>query len=398
MNRALSNPSIQGRPDRHESLKKDTLVLHTGNEVDGQFDALSIPIYQVSTYLQDVNGNTKGYEYSRSGNPTRSALEHAFAALEHGKRGNAFASGLAAISAVFMLWNSGDHFVVSNVVYGGTYRLLSKVLSRMGMTVSFVDTSDLDAVKAAINPRTRAVFVETPTNPMMAVSDLRSIAALCRERGCKLIVDNTFMTPYWQSPLLLGADIVVHSATKYLGGHSDVVAGLVVTATEELGEQVHFMQKAMGGILGPQDSWLLMRGIKTLGVRMEKHEQNARALAQWLTTLPQVEKVYYPGLPSHPQHQLAKEQAGGFGGMISFEMVSPQVTDHMLSRLQIISLAISLGGAESLICVPAKTTHASFEPELLARLGINDRLVRFSVGIENVEDLKADILQAMAVK
>ncbi len=380
----------------HESLKKDTLVLHTGNEVDAQFDALSIPIYQVSTYLQDVNGNTKGYEYSRSGNPTRSALEHAFAALEHGKRGNAFASGLAAISAVFMLWNSGDHFVVSNVVYGGTYRLLSKVLSRMGMTVSFVDTSDLGAVKAAINPRTKAVFVETPTNPMMTVSDLRAIAALCRERGCKLIVDNTFMTPYWQSPLLLGADIVVHSATKYLGGHSDVVAGLVVTATEELGEQVHFMQKAMGGILGPQDSWLLMRGIKTLGVRMEKHEQNARALAQWLTTLPQVEKVYYPGLPSHPQHQLAKEQAGGFGGMISFEMVSPQVTDHMLSRLQIISLAISLGGAESLICVPAKTTHASFEPELLARLGINDRLVRFSVGIENVEDLKADILQAMS--
>ncbi len=382
----------------HENLKKDTLVLHTGNEVDAQFDALSIPIYQVSTYLQDVNGNTKGYEYSRSGNPTRSALEHAFAALEHGKRGNAFGSGLAAISAVFMMWNSGDHFVVSNVVYGGTYRLLSKVLSRMGMTVSFVDTSDLDAVKAAINPRTKAVFVETPTNPMMAVSDLRAIAALCRERGCKLIVDNTFMTPYWQSPLLLGADIVVHSATKYLGGHSDVVAGLVVTATEEMGEQVHFMQKAMGGILGPQDSWLLMRGIKTLGVRMEKHEQNARALAQWLTTLPQVEKVYYPGLPSHPQHQLAKEQAGGFGGMISFEVVSPQAADHMLSRLQIISLAISLGGAESLICVPAKTTHASFEPELLARLGINDRLVRFSVGIENVEDLKADILQAMSGK
>ena len=380
----------------HENLKNDTLCLHTGNEVDGQFDALSIPIYQVSTYLQDVHGNTKGYEYSRSGNPTRTALEQAFAALEHGKRGSAFGSGLAAISAVFMLWNTGDHFVVSNVVYGGTYRLLSKILSRMGMAVSFVDTSDLDAVKAAINPRTKAVYVETPTNPMMAVSDLRAIAALCRERGLKLVVDNTFMTPYWQNPLLLGADIVVHSATKYLGGHSDVIAGLAVTATDELGEQVHFMQKAMGGILGPQDSWLLMRGIKTLGVRMEKHEQNARALAQWLTTLPQVEKVYYPGLPTHPQHQLAKEQAGGFGGMISFEMVSPQATDHMLSRLKIISLAISLGGAESLICVPAKTTHASFEPELLARLGINDRLVRFSVGIENVEDLKADIIQAMA--
>jgi cystathionine beta-lyase/cystathionine gamma-synthase len=379
----------------HDNLKKDTLVLHTGNEVDAQYGALSIPIYQVSTYLQDVAGNTKGYEYSRSGNPTRTCLEQAMAALEHGKRASAFGSGLAGITAVFMLFDTGAHFIVSNVVYGGTYRLLSKVLSRMGMTVSFVDTADLGAVEAAFTPRTKAVFVETPTNPMMAVSDLKAIAGLCRKHGCKFIVDNTFMTPYWQNPLLMGADIVLHSATKYLGGHSDVVAGLVVSADEELGEQVHFNQKAMGGILGPQDSWLLMRGFKTLGVRMEKHEQNANELARWLRTLPQVEKVYYPGLPDHPQHQLAKAQAGGFGGMISFETVSPQAADHMLSRLQVVSLAISLGGAESLICVPAKTTHASFEPELLKKLGITDRLVRFSVGIENVDDLKADILQAM---
>lgn len=379
----------------HDALNKDTLVLHTGNEVDGQFDALSIPIYQVSTYLQDVQGGTKGYEYSRSGNPTRSALEHAFAALEHGKFGSAFGSGLAAISAVFMIFSSGDHFVVSNVTYGGTYRLLSKILTRFGMSYTPVDTSDLAAVAAAINEHTKAVFVETPTNPMMAVSDLRAIAALCRKHGCKLIVDNTFMTPYWQNPLLLGADIVVHSATKYLGGHSDVVAGLTATADPTLGEEIHFMQKAMGGILGPQDSWLLMRGIKTLAVRMEKHEQNANALARWLGTLPQVKKVHYPGLPEHPQHKLAKEQARGFGGMISFEMESAALADHFLSRLKIISLAISLGGVESLICVPGKTTHASFPPELLAQLGINDRLVRFSVGIENVEDLKADILQAM---
>jgi len=377
------------------ALNKETLVLHTGNEIDQQFGALSVPVYQVSTFLQDVHGNGKGFEYSRSGNPTRDALEKAFAVLEHGKRGLAFGSGIAAISAVFMCFSSGDHFIVSSVVYGGTYRLLTKVLSRMGMTATFVDTSDLAAIEAAITPQTKAVFVETPTNPVMAVSDIRAIAGICRQRGFRFIVDNTFMSPYWQNPLLLGADIVVHSATKYLGGHSDVVAGLVVTATEELGEEVHFIQKAMGGVLGPQDSWLLMRGIKTLAVRMEQHERNANALAQWLCTLPGVEKVYYPGLASHPQHALAKSQAGGFGGMISFELVSPELAEHFLSRLKLISLAISLGGVESLICLPAKTTHASFPPELLKELGISDRMVRLSVGIEHVDELKQDILQAL---
>jgi cystathionine beta-lyase/cystathionine gamma-synthase len=265
----------------------------------------------------------------------------------------------------------------------------------MGMTVTFVDSTDLAAVEAAITPATRAVFVETPTNPVMGVSDIRAIAALCKKRGFRFIVDNTFMSPYWQNPLLLGADNVVHSATKYLGGHSDVLGGLVVTATEELGEEVHFIQKAMGGVLGPQDSWLLMRGIKTLAVRMEQHERNANALAQWLCTLPGVEKVYYPGLASHPQHALAKSQAGGFGGMISFELVSPELAEHFLSRLKLISLAISLGGVESLICLPAKTTHASFPPELLKELGISDRMVRLSVGIEHVDELKQDILQAL---
>ena len=379
-----------------EGLNKETLVLHTGNEIDQQFGALSVPIYQVTTFLQDVKGNTKGYEYSRSGNPTRDALEKAFAALEHGKRGLAFGSGIASISAVFMTFSTGAHFVVSDVVYGGTYRLLTKILNRMGMTVTFVDSSNLAALQAAITPQTKAVFVESPTNPMMAVSDLRAIAGICKKQGLTFIVDNTFMSPYWQNPLLLGADVVVHSATKYLGGHSDVLAGLVVTATEEMGEEVHFIQKAMGGVLGPQDSWLLMRGIKTLAVRMEQHERNANVLAQWLTTLPGIEKVYYPGLESHPQHQLAKSQAGGFGGMISFELTSPELADHLQSRLKIISLAISLGGVESLICLPAKTTHASFPVELLDALGVNDRLVRLSVGIENVEDLKADILQAMS--
>jgi cystathionine beta-lyase/cystathionine gamma-synthase len=376
-------------------LTKQTLVLHTGNEIDQQFDALSVPIYQVSTFLQDVHGEGKGFEYSRSGNPTRDALEKAFAVLEHGKRGLAFASGIAAVSAVFMTFSSGDHFIVSDVVYGGTYRLLTKILTRMGMTVTFVDSSSLAAIEAAVTPQTKAVFVETPTNPMMAVSDIRGIAGICRKHGFKFIVDNTFMSPYWQNPLLLGADIVVHSATKYLGGHSDVVAGLVVTATEELGEAVKFIQNAMGGILGPQDSWLLMRGIKTLAVRMEQHERNANALAAWLETLPGVGKVFYPGLASHPQHSLAKAQAGGFGGMISFELTSAGLAEHFLSRLKLISLAISLGGVESLICLPAKTTHASFPPELLQKLGVNDRLVRLSVGIENVEELKQDILQAI---
>ena len=374
----------------------DTLVLHTGNEIDGQFGALSIPIYQVSTYCQDAQGNTKGYEYSRAGNPTRTALEQAFAVLEHGKRASAFGSGLVAISAVFMLWNAGDHFVVSNVVYGGTYRLLTQVLNRMGLSASFVDTSDPAAVEAAIRPNTKAVFVETPTNPLMEVADLQAISAICKKRDLTFIVDNTFMSPYWQNPLLLGADIVVHSATKYLGGHSDVVAGLVVSATEELGEQIHFMQKAMGGILGPQDSWLLMRGFKTLGIRMEKHERNARALAEWLGTLPAIKKVYYPGLESHPQHDIAKKQARGFGGMISFELETAAQADRFLDRLHVITLAISLGGVESLICCPAKTTHASVPAEVLQSLGITDRLVRLSVGIENVEDIKQDILQALA--
>ena len=378
------------------NVSKDTLVMHTGNEIDGQFDALSVPVYQVSTFLQDVKGGTKGYEYSRAGNPTRDALEHAFAALEYGKRGVAFGSGIAAISAIFMRFNTGDHLVCSNVLYGGTYRVLTTILNRWGLQVSFVDTADLAAIEAAVTPATKAIYVETPTNPLMEVADLKAIAGICRKHALEFIVDNTFLSPYWQNPLLLGADIVVHSATKYLGGHSDVVAGLVVTATEEKGEEVHFIQKAMGGILGPQDSWLLMRGIKTLAVRMEKHEQNANALARWLCTLPQITRVYYPGLESHPQHLISKQQAGGFGGMISFEMATTELADQLLGNLQIISLAISLGGVESLICIPATTTHASIPPAVLEQLGISNRLVRLSVGIENVEDLKADILQALA--
>lgn len=376
-------------------IKKDTLVLHTGFEYDEFTGAVSVPIYQVSTYEQDASGGNKGFLYSRSGNPTRSALEKTIATLEHGSRGLAFASGLAAITTVLLLFSSGDHVVVSDVIYGGTYRLITKVFNRLGISATFVDTTNLQAVQAAITPHTKGVFIETPANPLMNITDIQAIADICHDTEIKLIVDNTFMTPYWQNPLLLGADIVVHSATKYLGGHSDVLAGLVVTASDELGEELYFLQKATGAVLGPQDSWLIMRGIKTLGVRMEKHESNAQELAEWLATLPQVKKVYYPGLPDHPQYAIAQQQARGFGGMLSFELASIEVAEQFFSKLRLITFAISLGGVESLICLPAKTTHAAIPSEVREKIGILDSLVRFSVGIENVTDLKKDILQAL---
>ena len=377
------------------NVEKDTLVLHTGFEYDKSTGAVSVPIYQVSTYQQDALGGNKGFLYSRAGNPTREALEKAIAALEHGSRGLAFASGLAAISTVLLLFSSGDHLVVSDVTYGGTYRLITKVFNRLGITATFVDTTDLQAVKAAITPQTKAIFIESPANPLMNVSDIQAIADICSNEELKLIVDNTFMTPYWQNPLLLGADIVVHSATKYLGGHSDVLAGLVITASEEIGEELYFLQKSTGAVLGPQDSWLIMRGIKTLGVRMEKHEKNTQELARWLMTLPQVRKVYYPGLQDHPQYAIAQKQARGFGGMLSFELASLEVAEQFFNKLKLITFAISLGGVESLICLPAKTTHAAIPIEVRETIGIRDSLVRFSVGIENVEDLKKDILQAL---
>ena len=376
-------------------IAKDTLVLHTGFEYDQFTGAVSVPIYQVSTFQQDALGRNKGYLYSRTGNPTREALENTIAVLEHGARGLAFASGLAAITTVLLLFSSGDHLVISDVTYGGTYRLITKVFNRLGISATFVDTTDLEAVKAAITPQTKAIFLETPANPLMHISDIQGIADICKTESLKLIVDNTFMTPYWQNPLLLGADIVVHSATKYLGGHSDVLAGLVVAASAEIGEELYFLQKSTGAVLAPQDSWLVMRGIKTLGVRMEKHEKNTRQLAQWLATLPEVKKVYYPGFQDHPQYHIAKNQARGFGGMISFELASVEVAERFFGKLKLITFAISLGGVESLISLPAKTTHAAIPPEVRKSIGISDSLVRFSVGIENVEELREDILQAL---
>ncbi|MGV2941302.1 bifunctional cystathionine gamma-lyase/homocysteine desulfhydrase [Mesobacillus sp. LC4] len=376
-------------------MKRKTKMIHAGIPGDKVTGAVSFPIYQVSTYKQDDVGVHKGYEYSRTGNPTRFALEELIKDLEEGKRGFAFGSGMAAITAVMMLFNSGDHIILTDDVYGGTYRVMNKVLNRIGIESTFVDTTDLDAVKDAIQPNTKALYIETPTNPLLKVTDIKACADLAKDHNLLTIVDNTFSTPYWQTPLTLGADMVLHSATKYLGGHSDVVAGLVVVNDDQLAEDLHFVQNSTGGILGPQDSWLLVRGIKTLGLRMEAHEENTAKIVEFLTGQEAVKKIYYPGLETHPQHAIAKEQAEGFGGMVSFDVGSAEKAAEVLSRVKFFTLAESLGAVESLISVPAKMTHASIPAERRAELGITDGLIRISVGIEDAEDLIEDLKQAL---
>ncbi|MGG1575833.1 bifunctional cystathionine gamma-lyase/homocysteine desulfhydrase [Fictibacillus sp. NRS-1165] len=376
-------------------MKRKTKLIHGGIPGDPATGAVSFPIYQVSTYKQEEVGVHKGYEYSRTGNPTRFALEELVKDLEEGKKGFAFGSGMAAITAVMMLFSSGDHVILTDDVYGGTYRVVSKVLNRIGIEATFVDTTDLDAVKEAIRPNTKALYVETPTNPLLKVTDLKAASQVAKENNLLLIVDNTFSTPYWQTPITLGADIVLHSATKYLGGHSDVVAGIVVVNDDKLAEDLHFVQNSTGGILGPQDSWLLMRGIKTLGLRMEAHEANTKKIVEFLSSHPSVEKIYYPGLESHPQHSIAKSQAGGFGGMVSFDVGSREKAAQVLKKVHYFTLAESLGAVESLISVPAQMTHASIPAQRRAELGITDGLVRISVGIEDVEDLIEDLKQAL---
>lgn len=377
-------------------MRLDTKCIHGGVFGDPHTGAVSVPIYQVSTYKQEGIGQHRGYEYSRTGNPTRAALEQLIAELENGTTGLAFASGMAAISTVVSLFNQGDHLVVGDDVYGGTYRVLSCVFSRLGIEVTHVDTSRPDQVRDAIRDRTRAVLMETPSNPLLKVSDIREISAICRDRDLLLIVDNTFLTPYWQNPLDLGADIVVHSATKYLGGHSDVVAGLVAVKDRELGDKLHFLQNSIGGVLGPNDAWLLIRGIKTLGLRMRQHEANARRIAEWLRERSDIAAVYYPGLPDHPGHEVASRQARGYGGMISFDVGSGERAERILSRVRYFTLAESLGAVESLISVPAQMTHASIPAERRAELGITDGLIRLSVGVEDIEDLLEDLERALA--
>ncbi|PLR72717.1 bifunctional cystathionine gamma-lyase/homocysteine desulfhydrase [Bacillus sp. UMB0728] len=376
-------------------MKRKTKLIHGGIAGDPHTGAVNIPIYQVSTYKQEGVGGHKGFEYSRTGNPTRHALEELIKDLEGGAAGFAFGSGMAAITAVMMLFDSGDHVIMTDDVYGGTYRVMSKVLNRFGIESSFVDTSNLDNIEAEIKPNTKAVYLETPTNPLLKITDIEGAAAAAKKHGLLTIVDNTFSTPYWQTPISLGADIVLHSATKYIGGHSDVVAGLVVVNSSKLAEDLHFVQNSTGGVLGPQDSWLLMRGIKTLGVRMEETEENTKAIVEFLQNHPSVSKVYYPGIESHPNHEVAKKQAQGFGGMVSFDVGSEENADRLLSKVKYFTLAESLGAVESLISVPARMTHASIPPERRAELGITDGLVRISVGLEDSEDLIEDLKNAL---
>ncbi|CEH27664.1 cystathionine gamma-synthase [Aneurinibacillus migulanus] len=377
-------------------MRMKTKLIHGGVDGDPLTGAVNVPIYQVSTYKQEGVGKHKGYEYSRTGNPTRHAVEEYIADIEGGVRGFAFASGMAALSTIVMMFDAGDHFVVGDDVYGGTYRVLNKVFNRFGVEVTFVNTGDVEAIAAAIRPNTKAVMLESPSNPLLKVTDIAAVAEITKEKGLLLVVDNTFMTPYWQNPLELGADIVFHSATKYLGGHSDVVAGLVIVKDEELGERMHFVQNSVGAVLGPQDSYYLLRGMKTLGVRMEEHEANTKRIAEWLSRREDIEKVYYPGLTNHPGHDIAAKQARGFGGMISFDVGSRERAEQVLSRAKIFTLAESLGAVESLISVPAQMTHASIPAERRAELGITDGLIRISVGIEDVEDLIEELEQALA--
>lgn len=377
-------------------MRAKTKLIHAGIVGDEATGAVSTPIYQVSTYKQEAVGKFKGYEYSRTGNPTRHALEVLISELEGGVAGFAFASGMAATSSVMMLFSKGDHVILTDDVYGGTFRVISKVLNRFGIEATFVDTGDLSNVEAAIQENTKAIFLETPTNPLLKITDIAAISKFAKEKGLLTIVDNTFMTPYFQQPISLGADIVVHSATKYLGGHSDVVAGLVVVNSDQLATDLHFVQNSVGAVLGPQDSWLLMRGIKTLGIRMEEHNVNAQRIAEFLNNHEAVSNVFYPGLATHPGHNLMKKQSTGFGGMISFDVGSGEKADELLAKLRYFTLAESLGAVESLISVPARMTHASIPSERRAELGITDGLVRISVGIEDVEDLLEDLTQALA--
>ena len=377
-------------------MKFSTEAIHAGQEPDSATGAVTVPIYQTSTYAQEGLGRHKGFEYARTQNPTRMALERNLAALENGRACFAFASGMAATNAVMTLLKSGDHIIVSDNTYGGTFRLFDKVLRNFGLEFSYVDAREPHNVEEAARADTRMVFIETPTNPVMSLVDIRAVSEITKRRGIRLVVDNTFMSPFFQRPLELGADIVVHSTTKYLNGHSDSVGGAVILNDEEDIHAMAFIQNAAGAILSPMDSWLVMRGTKTLAVRMRQHDENGRVVAQFLAEHPKIQHVYYPGLKSHSQYELARRQMSGFGGMIAFETGSLENAKQVLESVRLCTLGESLGGVETLISHPATMTHASVpEPERI-RLGITDGLVRVSVGIEDVEDIIADLDQALS--
>lgn len=377
-------------------MKFETKAIHSGQKPDPLTGAVIVPVYQTSTYQQEAIGKNKGYEYSRTGNPTRKALEDVLASLEEGKYGLAFASGLAATSAVFNLLKPGSHIVVGDDIYGGTYRLLESIYKRSGLKITYADVDDMDSFEKAINKDTKLIWVETPTNPLLKIIDLEKLSETAKRKNIILAVDNTFASPYFQKPLTLGADIVVHSTTKYISGHSDIIGGAVITSSKKLYDDLKFYQNAAGAVPGPWDCWLVIRGIKTLAVRMREHEKNALYLAKYLKKHSKVDNVYYPGLPGSKQYDLARKQMSGFGGMISLELKGgfPQV-EKFVSKLKLFLLAESLGGVESLVCYPAKMTHGVFSVEEREQRGIKDNLVRLSVGIEHIDDLVEDIERAL---
>lgn len=377
-------------------MKFATKAIHIGQEPEKLTGAVTVPLFQTSTYAQFEIGKHTGFEYARTQNPTRFAWEENLAAMEGGVDAFAFGSGLAAVDAVMRLLSAGDHVIMAEDMYGGTYRLAERILKRFGLTFSYVDMRDVSNIEAAIQPNTRMVYTETPTNPMMTITDLGAVGALARSRGLMMVVDNTFATPYLQRPLEHGAHIVVHSATKYLGGHSDLVSGIVTTNEEAIADQLGFIQNAAGAVPGPFDTWLLLRSAKTLAVRMDRHSSNAMTIAAFCAQHPKIFATHYPGLPTHPQHEIARKQMSAFGGMISIELGSLQRAIEVTNKFKLFTLAESLGGVESLVCHPVSMTHGSIPKEQRDRLGVTDGLIRLSCGIEDVSDLLADVEQALA--
>ena len=377
------------------SLNINSILIHGGIDGDEVTGAVNVPIYQTSTFKQDGIGEDRGWEYSRTGNPTRAALEKLIADLEQGKYGLAFASGLAAITTVLSIFETGDKLIVSDNIYGGTFRVLDKVFKRFGITYESVNTSDEELVASKLTDDVKAVYIETPANPLLTITDIAKVSEIAHAKGKLVIVDNTFLTPYLQRPLTLGADIVLHSGTKYLGGHSDVVSGFAVVNDDKLAEQLYFLQNAMGGVLGPQDSFLMIRGIKTLGVRMDRHVSNAVKVAEWLNNKEEISKVYYPGLKTAEGYEVNRRQADGPGAMISFELKEGYDARLFFKSLKLVTLAESLGGVESLVCHPATMTHAAIPKEIRDKVGITEGLIRLSVGIEDADDIIADIEAAI---
>ncbi|MDF2959786.1 MAG: cystathionine gamma-synthase [Paenibacillus sp.] len=381
--------------EQDKQLKIESRLAQIGSIEEPVTGAVSFPIYQSTAFRHPKLGQSTGFDYARTKSPTRKVLEDAIAGLESGDAGFACSSGMAALQTIFALFSQGDHLIVSLDLYGGTYRLLEKIMSRFGVTATYVDTNDLDALESQYKPNTKAVLIETPTNPLMMITDLELVCGWAKKKGILSIVDNTLLTPFFQRPIELGADIVIHSATKYLGGHNDVLAGLIVTKGKELSEQMAFLHNSIGAVLNPQDSWLLMRGMKTLAIRMERHQHNATQMAHFLLQHPQVETVYYPALESHPGYEIQKKQSSGNTGIFSFKLKDARFIEPILRHIRLIAFAESLGGVESLMTYPAVQTHADIPEEIRRQVGVDDRLLRYSVGIEHIDDLIADLSRAI---